>query len=260
MNKELIEKNWNNVPEEVKPLLKDFSESLQKILGENLYGIYIYGSLVFPEKMGLNDVDSHVFIKKALNENEKEKIRELHKSLEKKYPFIGDDLDCWYVLLQDVLDNVSLKHQVIEKDLYSDDWPLIKAHIFAGKYIPLYGPKLEKIISKPTWEEIDKGLQYSIDWIIKEEDIFNKYPCYGIINLFRIIYSYKYKDPVLSKAQAVEWGIKNFPEWEKHLELSRKCYLRTITKEEKAFLISEVKELFFNFGLEYIKKLKNEKI
>ncbi len=83
-----------NIPPEFRIILNDFSKGLQLILGKKLYGIYVHGALVFDRKIGIGDVDSHVILKNPLNKEERREIKRLHNFLCKKYPVIGEDIDC----------------------------------------------------------------------------------------------------------------------------------------------------------------------
>ena len=86
-----------------------------------------------------------------------------------------------------------------------------------------------------------------------EKNILN-YPDYCILNLCRLIYSFKTKDVVISKAQASDWAYNNLVNWRKLIELAKKSYEHMILQDERQLMITGVRE-FLEFAKMSISKL-----
>jgi hypothetical protein len=61
---------------------KAFVEGLKKILNNILFGVYIYGTAVFPDKLPTGDIDFHVILKTGLIKKERLQLEKFHKFLE----------------------------------------------------------------------------------------------------------------------------------------------------------------------------------
>jgi predicted nucleotidyltransferase len=145
------------ISQSVNIIMKVFEDSLEQILGEKLYGAYIFGSAAFPDGIPSRDIDFHVILKSELTDNERSKLEELHKALTKRYPPLGGEMDGYYILLRDALRETPPRSQ-IWKRATDDSWALHCEHIRAGRLIILYGPNPREIYPKPTWQMLEKPL------------------------------------------------------------------------------------------------------
>jgi predicted nucleotidyltransferase len=224
------------ISQQVNIIGQTFADALKDILGEKLYGAYIYGAVAFSDTLRTGDIDFHVILKSSLTDNERSKLEELHKSLAKKFPPLGGDLDGYYILLKDALGKSPPKSQMWKRAT-DNSWALHREHILAGRHIILYGPEPKKIYPPATWPEIETALYGELDYVEKH---LQDYPDYCILNLCRLIYSFETKDVVVSKAQASNWAHNALPQWKRHIELARKSYARQATPEDRQFMLAEV--------------------
>lgn len=234
-----------NTSQQIEAVSRAFVDGLKEILGEKLYGVYIYGAAAFPGTFPLGDIDFHVILKTDLTEDERSRLERLHKDLDEKYPPPGETFDGYYILLKDARKKSYPRSQMWENAV-DDSWALHRAHILAGRHITLYGPDPKEIYPPPTWPEIEDPLCGEIDYIEKN---LQKYPGYCVLNLCRLIYSFETGDVVISKEQASEWALENLQGWEKYIDLAVKLYCRRATEEEEQLIRTEIDKF-----LEYAKK------
>ncbi|UCC79106.1 MAG: DUF4111 domain-containing protein [Candidatus Zixiibacteriota bacterium] len=234
-----------NTSQQIETACGAFLDGLKEILGEKLYGVYIYGAAAFPGTFPLIDIDFHVILKSDLTEDERSRLERLHEELDRDYPPPGEIFDGYYILLEAARKKSYPGSQMWENAV-DDSWALHRAHILAGRHITLYGPDPKEIYPPPTWPEIEDPLYGELDYIEKN---LQKYPAYCVLNLCRLIYSFETGDVVISKEQASDWALKNLQGWEKYIETAVKLYCRQATTEDEKSVLSEIGKF-----LEYAKE------
>lgn len=243
-------RSFGDLPQDVQAVCTALQGGLKAALGSNLYGIYLYGAIVFPETKHVHDIDCHVVLKRPLTVRENEEVRKLHEELVDEYPIVGDDLDGWYILLDDAQQTSPPRHQVYP-DLFDNSWALHHAHIRAGYCITLYGPQPEQVFPAPTWSELMAGLEAERIYIERHLSV---YPDYCVLNLCRLVYSYKTKDVVVSKHTAAEWMLDTFTTWSPLIKAALRSYDGEMNEEDKRLLESET-EWFYQFACETIEEI-----
>lgn len=231
----------SSFPEEATHLLDTFIQGLQDILGDKLYGVYMYGASVFPDSGPLQDIDCHLIIRERLTETERILYLSLYREVGERFPDFRDDLDAYVILLESAKGHQVPQHQVL-MDIYDHSWALHCAHIRAGYYRILYGPEPEEIFPAPGWDAVDKALQHELKFVLDHP----QYPAYGILNLCRILYSYHSKDPAVSKQFSGRWGQAHFPEWAALIQAARRFYSREHTPQDITRM-EHKREAFFSF-------------
>jgi predicted nucleotidyltransferase len=229
---------------DIREISNAFVEGLKRILGDKLHAAYIYGAVVSPDSFPTTDIDFHVILNDELSESERSEIERFHEELGEKYPPLGSEFDGYYILLKDARSKSSPQSQMWVRAI-DNSWALHRHHILAGRCANLYGPPPEKVFPAPSWSETERALGSELDYVANH---LHQYPHYCILNLCRLIYSYQTRDVVLSKAEAAEWGRREFPQWKKHIDLSKKWYSGEATSEEMSFLKTEVQR-FFGFAM-----------
>lgn len=226
---------------------KEFVEGLHKILGEKLHAAYVYGAAAFNDSLPTGDIDFHVILKNHLTDEEKQKLENLHEELAERYPRFGEELDGYYILLEDAKKRTPPTSEMWHRATdYA--WALHRAHIRAGRYISLFGGDPKEIYLPSTWNEIEEALFNEIGYI---KDNLDKYPDYCILNLCRLIYSFQTKDVVISKAKASKWVYDSITEWKWLVELARKSYEKRSTEDDREVMLKEV-EKFFEYSISKI--------
>jgi hypothetical protein len=242
----MVKRNIPPLPDEIKEVVEAYLAGLHRILIEKLYGVYMYGASVFPDTGPIQDIDCHVIIRKKLTEAECTALMTAYQELAEKYPYLGSELDAYVILLDDAKGHEIPQHQIIPT-IYDHAWALHCAHIRAGYYRVLRGPEPTEIFPEPTWEAIDTALQHELQFVIEHL----QYPAYCILNLCRILYSYREENPVVSKQFSGHWGIKRFPQWEKLIEAAKRFYLKSHSPEDEILLSVKIED-FLGFMIKQI--------
>jgi hypothetical protein len=239
------------ISQEVNIIGQSFVNGLKRILGQKLYGAYIYGAAAFPDEVPTGDIDFHVILQEKLTNSERRELEILHESLSIQYPPLGEEMDGYYILLSDARRSIPPKSQMWQCDT-DESWALHCQHIRAGRHIILYGPDPATIYPRASWPEIEKALFGELNFVARH---LHKYPDFCILNLCRLIYSFETREVVVSKAQTSEWAFDALPEWKRHIALARKSYADQVTDEEKHFMLAEIVS-FFKFAHERIERIQ----
>ena len=237
------------VPDEIQAICKAFLNGLRNVLGDNLFGVYLFGAIAFLESGKIRDIDFHVIINHPLNDLEKSRLKALHELIAGIYPPLGGELDGYYILLDDVHKPSPPEHQFLP-GVTDNSWALHRAHLRAGHCFVLVGPDPREIYPEPSWDELAIALKGESDYVEKHLD---DYPDYCVLNLCRLMYSFSTRDVVTSKRASAKWAIGVFPEYKRLIEAAVKSYDERITPEEIELLKSEVYR-YFNFACEFIRE------
>jgi hypothetical protein len=237
---------YKDLTSDVKKVCDVLIDGLKDILGKKLYGIYLYGATVFPDSGPVTDIDCHVILRKPLNDRNREDILRLYSKLKEDYPPPGSELDVWYIIFDDARKNSPPPNQ-LKSDMLDESWALHCAHIRAGRYIILYGPEPDKIFPAPSWEEISTALDHEIEYIKNNL----KYPAYCVLNLCRIMYSFRERNVVVSKRFSGIRAGDTFPEWLSVIQAALRVYEGNDTPENTSRLQANM-ESFLEFALKYI--------
>jgi hypothetical protein len=228
---------------EVTTIARAFVTGLRRILGDKLYGAYIFGAAAFPDTLPTGDIDFHVILKGGLTEQERSDLEALHEALAKRFPPLGGEMDGYYILLRDAVGKSPPRSQMWARAT-DKAWALHRAHIRAGRFIHLHGPEPTQIYAPASWPELERALFDELDYV---ENHLQQYPDYCMLNLCRLICSFETRDVVISKAEAAAWALDALPAWRRLIQLARKSYARHATPEDRQLLLAEV-GCFFEFA------------
>lgn len=234
-----------NTPHEIQDLCQALLRGLSTVLGDKLYGVYLYGALAFPGEGATGDIDFHVILSAALSEGERSDLRELHAVLAREHPPLGAELDGYYLLLEEARGKAPPGHQ-LRPSVIDNSWALHRAHILAGRCIVLYGPDPGQVYPPATWPELESALQGELEYVQRH---LADYPAYCVLNLCRLMLSYDTEDVVLSKRGSAAWAYDAFPPWRSLIDAARRSYDRRATARDQEILQSGVGP-FFDFARE----------
>jgi len=208
------------VPPQVSALLEELSTHLPILLGKNLFGIYVYGSLTqkaFDPRR--SDVDCITVLRRDLSRAEATALR---THLEKY-----SESNAWTRRLQLL---ILLKHELLKMDgvgwlyqfgrlsrLGSDGNPIIWMNVLdTGKV--LFGPQPKTFIPRITRSMLNQALSREVGYL--HEELVDKpqskwrdvpfYRAYSVLTLCRILYSLN-KGMVVSKPRAARWALRSVP-------------------------------------------------
>lgn len=206
-------------------ILDKIKASYQKILKDNLVGIYIHGSIAFKcFNWDKSDIDFLAVVSHSPSLQEKEALITVLLELDKQCPPKGLEMSV-------VLDRVCIDFQYptpfelhfsnahkekcmtdLKKyclEMHGSDKDLA-AHIMVVRQvgITLCGKNIRDVFGEVPKADYLDSIKHDIEDAVKE---INENPVYIILNLCRV-YAYIRDGVVLSKEQGGTWGVKNLPE------------------------------------------------
>ena len=234
------------VPAELESLCQALVEGQRRILGNTLFGIYVYGAVAFPEAGATGDIDFHAILASPPDTPQKEALKALHDRLARDYPPMGAELDGWYILLEDALHAARPPHQ-IWPEICDSSWALHRAHLRAGRCFVLHGPAPEQFLPPPSWSELESALQAELDYVTAH---LADAPAYCVLNLCRLIYSCQTHEVVVSKRASAAWAAARFPNWLPLIEAALRSYDHGTVDED---LLPSGVASFYGFACEQIR-------
>lgn len=222
-----------------KILLATFRDGLIAVLGDKLYGIYLYGAITFPETKYTGDLDFHVILTTSLTRGERKLLEELHESLARNFPPLGSEMDGYYILLEDAKRKSPPQNQMW-KQATDNAWALHREHIRAGKCIVLSGPAPTQIYRPADWVELEHALRDELNYV---EMHLMDYPAYCVLNLFRLMYSFQTHDVVASKTAAGSWGEETYPQWKELIDCARRSYAGNASGPDEKLMLNQISDL-----------------
>lgn len=205
----------------VNDVLYDYVKQVNKILGNNIIGVYLFGSLSYNDfNPDRSDIDLLVVVNKPLSPEEGEKIKELHLGLEKNYPSWKERIEGSYTpinLFSNVLPPKEPRPyfgggEFYFEAPYGNEW-LINDYLLYHKSIALQGPEFHALVNSIDIEEVRKASTRDLyqEWEpkLKEREWLDNshYQSYLVLNLCRILYTVIQGD-VASKTVSSTW-VKN---------------------------------------------------
>jgi ribosomal-protein-alanine N-acetyltransferase len=192
------------LPFDVVALLRDFRAGLERVLGEDFVGVFVYGALLFDHPpVWQADIDFHVLLRAKISVAQRKALHGLRSWLAGHH-VLGRELDGYYVTLADARRKVPpvSEYDAAHRD---DAWALHRAHVHAGRYRVVGGIDPRTVVPEPTWDELRVALQSEMDFVVSHPDA----RAFGILNSCRVLYSVRTYDVVVSKYEAAEWAREN---------------------------------------------------
>jgi predicted nucleotidyltransferase len=210
-----------SIPNQVTALLQDLTAHLPTILGKNLVGIYLYGSLTqraFNPKR--SDVDCIVVTERDLSDMQFRKLDAWLSRAAKSNVWVTR-LQMSFLIKDEVLtmDSKACLYQFgVLKRGSSDGNPIIWKNVLKSG-VALRGPRPEVFVPEITPEILFQALEREVAYLREEINEKPKsewrdvpsYRTYAVLTLCRILYSFK-KGTVISKPQAAKWAIMHLPD------------------------------------------------
>ena len=209
------------VPAQVSALLRELTERLPLILGRNLVGVYLYGSLTQrafdPER---SDVDCIVVTRRDLSDAQFRRLKAWLAEAAGSNPW-ASRLQMQFLIRDEVLKMNSraclYQFGVLARG-GSDGNPIIWMNVLESGVV-LHGPRPETFVPEITREILFQALVREVGYL--REEIIEKpesawrdvtsYRAYAVLTLCRILYSHSHYR-VVSKKRAALWALKRLPE------------------------------------------------
>lgn len=211
------------IPAQVSSLLRDLTTHLPDILGRNLVGIYLYGSLTQQAfDPSHSDIDCIVVTERDVTEAQFQELGEWLGRQAESNPWTAR-LQLMCLLRDEVLtmNSKACDYQFgVLKRGGSDGNPIVWMNILKSGHV-LFGPRPESFVPTITPDMLFQALERELGYL--REEITEKpdskwrdvpyYRAYAVLTGCRILYSFR-KGTVVSKPRAVKWAIAHLPaEW-----------------------------------------------
>lgn len=208
---------------DINQLLALLLSEIQKILGNKLIGLYLYGSLVWGDfDYEISDIDLLAATATDIDDREFNALKQMHDDFARQYQKWDNRIEVQYFSL---LGLKTFKSQSSNMANISPGEPfhIIKAGkewlmnwYFVQDYgVTLFGPSLKTLIEPITKEEFIQAVrEHAEQWRehVTHTRNFPPYQAYAILTLCRALYTYKNGEQV-SKKQAALWAEKQLSEW-----------------------------------------------
>ena len=205
-------------------ILDRITAGSRAILGENLVGVYLHGSLAMgcfqPQK---SDIDLLFVTEGPMTQEQKLDLMELVTALNQEAPEKGIEMSvvrrehCLHFVYPTPfdlhfspvhLDRFRRDPQGYLRDMQGTDPDLAAHFTITRRYgIPLWGEPVEKVFGPVPKADYLDSIWGDVSGA--EEDVLQA-PVYVILNLCRVA-AYLEEDAVLSKKQGGEWGLRALP-------------------------------------------------
>jgi hypothetical protein len=202
-------------------LLDDLLDRMQQVLGQNLVGLYLYGSLVTGDfDPGISDIDLLCVVSADVDEAQFARLHAMHDSLEVEYPEWKGRIEVQYVSIRALQTFWTQSSRIATlspgepfhfkpagRD-YAINW-----HIIRRSDRTLYGKPPHKVIPPISKQEYLQVVREHARMWLENEWEGNQYEqSYAILTMCRAMYAAQYGEQV-SKKKAAQWVARQFPEW-----------------------------------------------
>lgn len=209
----------NIMPAEIVKFLQKIKKELPVVLKDNLYGIYVFGSLTYGGfRPKSSDIDCVAVTNKILSDEEFDRLEKWYKKLLRENYQLAKRLEMSYAVKNNLFSKNITKTPKFFKGRFnkkSDSdannpitWLNIKNNgltVFGPEpkaFVPAIDSKILKNALKTEFDYINRRLKkfLSEDWS----------KVYVILTFCRILYTLK-NNKIATKKRAAEWCLKNLP-------------------------------------------------
>lgn len=215
----------------INTMLTEWVEGLKRLLGKNIVGLYLSGSLAYgdfvPER---SDIDLQAVVRSPLTKHELRSVEQLHRDIEQRCPQWADRIECSYVpleLLRELRPPATPRPWWAYGTLYAEasagnEW-IINHYLLSKHGIALEGPDFNELIPPINIQNVRQASAKDLfqEWVPKIYDgawlSHSHYQSYLVLNLCRILYTVIQGEPH-SKKVAGQWVKAAYPQWQKLIE------------------------------------------
>lgn len=196
---------------------------MQKVLGEKLVGLYLYGSLVWGDfDCDISDIDLLAALSSDIDDRDLARLREMHADFAKTYVQWDDRIEVQYISTE-ILRTFKTKTgnmAVISPGeplhmVQADRQWLLNWYFVQDYGVTLLGPCPTSFIEPVSKEEFIQGVrEQALAWrhYVKNTRHSRPYQSYAILTMCRALYTLRFKEQV-SKKKAALWAQKELPEY-----------------------------------------------
>lgn len=211
--------------EDSSALLGALLERIQSVLGTNIIGVYIYGSLVSggfdPD---VSDIDLLAVTARTISKPEFEALKKMHADNAWRYSRWNNRIEVQYTALS-ALQTFKIHSSKIVTISPGEpmhfvnagiDW-LLNWYEVQENGVVLFGPNQSSILPSISKSEYVSALKDSARYWHRRIHTFTRkssrgWGAYIVLTMCRMLYGYRYGKQA-SKPQAAVWATKEYPQW-----------------------------------------------
>ncbi|MCY3834724.1 MAG: DUF4111 domain-containing protein [Chloroflexi bacterium] len=210
-------------------VLAQLTAGLRSILGEQLIGIYLYGSLITGDFLpSVSDIDLVVVLKEALNQARFEKLHQLHENVTRRRPEWEDRLELAYIA-QSALRTFRSQTSIIGIISPGEPFHLISAgadwliswYALRENGFALFGPPVQSLFAPIAAADYLRAVHEHINGYrrLAAETSNRQFLSYIVLTVARGHYTLQHGEPT-SKIKAAAWAGERYPQWSALLEIA----------------------------------------
>jgi hypothetical protein len=211
---------------DINEVLYAILEGVVDIFGDNLVGLYLFGSLSYGDfHPDSSDIDLVAILQNPASPEQLALIKHLHEKVSAENEKWGNRLECSYTpiaMLQNTLPPEQPRPYFGEGVFYpaahyGNEW-IINLYLLVYHAIPLVGAAFKELLGTVPIVEVQKACIRDLfqEWQPKLTDLDwlnnSHYQSYLVLNLCRILYTVLY-GATGSKTVSARWVKDEFPEW-----------------------------------------------
>jgi len=215
----------------INTVLAEWAEGLQRLLGQTIVGLYLFGSLAYGDFVpDRSDIDLQAVVRNRLTEDELGSVEQLHRAIERRCPEWAGRIECSYVpleLMREVRPPARARPWWGFGTFYQEapagnEW-IINHYLLSEHGIVLEGPDFNELIPPIDIHEVRQASARDLfqEWVPKIDDnpwLSNShYQSYLVLNLCRILHTVIQGEPG-SKKVAGDWAKATYPQWQDLIE------------------------------------------
>ena len=174
----------------------------RRAFGADLFALYVYGAIAFPETEGVVDLDYHAILERAPAPAQVAEYQTACIHLGAEHAPWGADLDGWVILRTQTSGPEPPAHVIAR--IPDGSWALHRAHWLAGRCIVLWGPPPAEVVTAPRWAEVETDLRGELEFARR-----SPHDAFAVLNACRVLHSFRVTDPVQSKFGSAAWALRH---------------------------------------------------
>jgi predicted nucleotidyltransferase len=204
------------------PIVDALAAQIKAALGEQLLGLYLYGSYVRGGfDSDVSDLDLLVITTGEVEELDLTGLKQLHADFARRHPAWDDRLDVIYIgraTLDSFRDNAGALAVISPGEPFHvtgnvADWLMNWYHVLESG-VTLFGPEPAALIPPISSDEFEAAVARYVEWFRSEiaEGRGAGYRAYAVLSTCRALYAVRNGRPA-SKQEAAAWTKERMPEW-----------------------------------------------
>lgn len=213
--------------QDVNEVLAHLSDGLTELLGNQLVGLYLTGSLTYGDfDYGSSDIDFLAVLEKVFSERQLRDIQDMHDRIGERVPRWAKRLEGSYIT-KDMSTSTDRPEETrpyvnggkMHHYRYGNEWTINLAALYECS-VAIDGPDPKSIFPKVTMDQVREASKKDFieDWLPKldDPDAFHKQnyesahlKAYAVLTMCRILHRNK-NDGVVSKRVASSWVKKTY--------------------------------------------------